>query len=342
MNLKTHYLGFELRNPVVASAGPLTHDVEHMELLEDAGVGAIVMPSLFEEQIRLEAETLHHYLSHGEESFAEAVTYLPDFNNYNAGKERYLETIRAAKQAIRVPLIASLNGFSTGGWVSFARDLQQAGADAIELNIYFLPTNPEIAGGEIEQVCVDIVREVRKQVSIPLAVKLGPYYSSMANMAKRLVEAGANGLVLFNRFYQPDIDLETLEVVPNLKLSTPVAGRLPLRWIAILYGRVQASLAATSGIHQAEDALKMLMVGADVTMMCSALLQHGITHVSTVLDDMRRWMEQHEYQSVEQMKGSMSHKSCPEPAAFERANYIRVLDSYKVAEDYRAGKAMPA
>jgi dihydroorotate dehydrogenase (fumarate) len=342
VNLKTRYLGFELRNPVVASAGPLTHDVEHMELLEDAGVGAIVMPSLFEEQIRLEAETLHHYLSHGEESFSEAVSYFPHFDDYNAGTERYLETIREAKQAIRVPLIASLNGFSTGGWVEFARRLQEAGADAIELNIYFLPTNPDISGAEIEQVYVDIVRQVRKQVSIPLAVKLGPYFSAMANMARRLVEAGANGLVLFNRFYQPDIDLETLDVVPNLKLSTPLAGRVPMRWIAILYGRVQASLAATGGVHSAEDALKMLMAGADVTMMCSALLQNGIPHVCKVLEDMSRWMEEHEYESVEQLKGSMSHRSCAEPAAFERANYIRVLDSYKVVEHYRAGKPIPA
>lgn len=332
MKLKTQYLGMELRNPVVASAGPLTHEVENMRLLEDAGVGAIVMPSLFEEQIRLESEALHHYLSHGEESYAEAVTYFPDLDDYNAGTAHYLETIRQGKAALRIPLIASLNGYSTGGWTDFARDIQQAGADALELNIYFVPTNPEITGAEIEQVYVDIVSEVRKQVSIPVAVKLSPFFSSMANMAQRLVAAGANGLVLFNRFYQPDIDLEELEVVPNLHLSTSFSSRLPMRWIAILYGHVKASLAATRGVHTAEDALKMLMVGADVTMMCSALLKNGPGHASRVIDDMVRWMEEREYESVEQLKGSMSQRSCPEPTAYERANYIKVLDSYKVVE----------
>lgn len=334
MNLKTRYLGFELRNPLVASAGPLTHEVEQMQRLEDAGVAAVVMPSLFEEQIQMEAEALHYYLSRGEESFAESLTYLPDLDDYNAGTDRYLETIRKAKQTIRVPLMASLNGFSTGGWTRFAHQIEQAGADALELNIYFLPTNMTVSGSHIEQVYVDIVRAVRQQTSIPVAVKLSPYFSSMAHMAHRLVEAGAKGLVLFNRFYQPDIDLEALEVVPNLLLSTPFANRLPMRWIAILHGRVKASLAATSGIHTAEDVLKLLMAGADVTMMCSALLRNGPGHVAHVLADMTRWMEEHEYESVEQMKGSMSHRSCPEPAVFERANYIRVLESYKVPDVY--------
>ncbi len=337
MNLKTHYLGLELRNPLVASAGPLTHEVEQMQRLEDAGIGAVVMPSLFEEQLRLEAETLDHYLEHGGESFAEALSYFPDLNNYNTGTDQYLETLYRAKRALRVPLIASLNGFSSGGWIDFAREIERAGADALELNIYFLPTNPDVSGGEIEQVYIDIVHQVKQQVSIPVAVKLGPYFSSVANMAKRLAQAGANGLVLFNRFYQPDIDLENLEVVPNLKLSNAIDARLPMRWIAILYGHLQLSLASTSGVHAPEDALKMIMVGADAVMMCSALLTHGPGYVSEMLRGMTQWMEEHEYESIAMMKGSMSHRNCAEPAAFERANYIRVLDSYKVAELYRAG-----
>jgi dihydroorotate dehydrogenase (fumarate) len=295
VNLRTRYLGLELRNPIVASAGPLTHEVEQMQRLEDAGIGAVVMPSLFEEQLRLEAETLDHYLEHGGESFAEALSYFPDLNTYNAGTDEYLETVYRAKRALRVPLIASLNGFSAGGWIDFARELERAGADALELNIYFLPTNPDVSGSEIEQVYIDIVRQVKQQVGIPVAVKLGPYFSSMANMAKRLTDAGANGLVLFNRFYQPDIDLENLEVVPNLKLSTTVDSRLPMRWIAILYGHVQASLASTSGVHTPEDALKMIMVGADAVMMCSALLMHGPNYVSEILRCMLKWMVEHEY-----------------------------------------------
>ena len=337
MNLKTRYLGLELRNPLVASAGPLTHEVEQMQLLEDAGIGAVVMPSLFEEQLRLDAETLDHYLEHGGESFAEAVSYFPDLNDYNAGADHYLETIQRAKRALRVPLIASLNGFSKGGWTSFAKEIQRAGADALELNIYFLPTNPDVSGSQIEMVYIDIVQQVKQQVSIPVAVKLSPYFSSMANMAKRLTQAGADGLVLFNRFYQPDIDLENLEVVPNLKLSTPVDARLPMRWIAILYGHVKASLASTSGVHTSADALKMIMAGADAVMMCSALLMHGPNHVSEVKRGMLEWMEEHEYESIEMMKGSMSQRNCAEPAAFERANYIKVLESYKIAEMYRVG-----
>jgi dihydroorotate dehydrogenase (fumarate) len=304
--------------------------------MEDEGAAAVVMYSLFEEQIISESQMLDHFLDYGAESFSEALSYFPDLKSYNAGAEEYLETVFRAKGALRVPLIASLNGFSAGGWINFAQDLERAGADAIELNIYFLPTNPDVSGGEIEQVYVDIVRQVKQQVSIPVAVKLAPYFSSIANMAKRLTQAGANGLVLFNRFYQPDIDLDNLEVVPNLKLSTPVDARLPMRWIAILYGHVQASLASTSGVHTPEDALKMLMVGADAVMMCSALLMHGPHYVSEMLRGMAQWMEEHEYESVALMKGSMSHRHCPEPAAFERANYIRVLDSYKVAELYRA------
>lgn len=337
MNLKTRYLGIDLEHPLVASAGPLTQDVSHMRGLEDAGASAVVMPSLFEEQILLEAESLHHHLTHPAESFPEALSYLPDHVDYNARPEHYLEIIRRAKEAVGIPVIASLNGYSTGGWSDYARKIEDAGADALELNIYFVPADIERSGQEIEQTYVDIVSEVRSKVKIPLAVKVGPYFSSMGNMAVRLTKAGANGLVLFNRFYQPDIDLETLEVAPNLRLSTSFTNRLSMRWIAILYGHVDASLAATGGIHDHEDVLKLLMVGADVTMMTSALLLNGIYHIGKVRKDLVRWMEEHRYESIEQMKGSMSHRSYEDPTVFERANYIKVLESYKVAHEYRAG-----
>ena len=337
MNLKTSYLGLDLEHPLVASAGPLTQDVAHMRSLEDAGAAAVVMPSLFEEQIVMESETLHHHLTHPAESFPEALSYLPDHVDFNAAPDHYLEIIRRAKQAIHIPVIASLNAYSTGGWVEYARKMQEAGADALELNIYFLPATVERTGAEVEQTYIDIVREVRRRVSIPLAVKVGPYFSSMANMANRLVEAGADGLVLFNRFYQPDIDLESLDVAPNLRLSTSFTSRLSMRWIAILHGRVQASLAATGGVHDHEDVLKLLMVGADVTMMTSALLLNGIYHIGKVRREVIRWMEDHGYSSVSQMKGSMSHRSYGDPSAFERANYIKVLESYKLTREYRCG-----
>jgi dihydroorotate dehydrogenase (fumarate) len=337
MNLKTNYLGLELEHPLVASAGPLTQDIGHMRSLEDAGASAVVMPSLFEEQILLEAETLHHHLSHPAESFPEALSYLPEHVDYNAAPEHYLEIIRRAKEAVHIPVIASLNGFSTGGWSDYARKIEEAGADALELNIYFVPAELERTGREVEQTYVDIVREVRGKVTMPIAVKVSPYFSSIGNMAQRLVKAGANGLVLFNRFYQPDIDLEALEVTPNLRLSTSFTSRLSMRWIAILYGRLQASLAATGGVHDHEDVLKLLMVGADVTMMTSALLLNGIYHIGKVRQDMIHWMEEHGYSSVGQMKGSMSQRSYSDPSAFERASYIKVLESYKVVHAYRAG-----
>jgi dihydroorotate dehydrogenase (fumarate) len=308
-----------------------------MRSLEDAGASAVVMPSLFEEQILLEAETLHHHLSHPAESFPEALSYLPEHVDYNAAPEHYLEIIRRAKEAVHIPVIASLNGFSTGGWSDYARKIEEAGADALELNIYFVPAELERTGREVEQTYVDIVREVRGKVTMPIAVKVSPYFSSIGNMAQRLVKAGANGLVLFNRFYQPDIDLEALEVTPNLRLSTSFTSRLSMRWIAILYGRLQASLAATGGVHDHEDVLKLLMVGADVTMMTSALLLNGIYHIGKVRQDMIHWMEEHGYSSVGQMKGSMSQRSYSDPSAFERASYIKVLESYKVVHAYRAG-----
>jgi dihydroorotate dehydrogenase (fumarate) len=299
--------------------------------MEDAGASAVVLHSLFEEQLTREQEALQHHLMYSTETFAEALSFLPTSDEFHIGPEEYLNHIRKAKEAVRIPVIASLNGMSIGGWVDYAKKMQQAGADALELNVYFIPTEMEQGSAATEQVYLDIAAAVKSVVSIPVAVKLSPFFSSMANMAKRLDQVGINGLVLFNRFYQPDIDLETLEVRPNVHLSTPQALRLPLRWIAILYGRVRASLAATSGIHNAQDVLKVLMAGADIAMLCSALLRHGIDHIKTVETGLCEWMEEHDYESVVQMQGSMSQKYCSDPASFERAQYMRAVLSYRPA-----------
>lgn len=330
MDLSTNYLGLHLNNPFVASASPMSRSLDTMKRMEDAGVAAIVMYSLFEEQIAHEAAELNHYLNYGTESFAESLTYFPESQEYNLGPDEYVELLQAAKQSLRVPIIGSLNGISPGGWIEYGKKIEQAGADALELNVYYIPTDPELTGQEVEDRYLEVLHAVKQAVKIPIAMKLSPFFSSMANMAKRLDTAGAKGLVLFNRFYQPDIDLETLEVVPGVVLSTPMAMRLPLRWIAILHGKVKASLAATSGIHTSQDIIKMLMAGADVTMMCSALLKHGPQHITTVIAEVRQWMLEHEYISIQQMKGSMSQKSVADPAAFERANYMKALNQYKV------------
>lgn len=328
MDLSTTYLNLKLKNPIVPSAGPLSHTLDSMKRLEDAGAAAIVMYSLFEEQITHETAELEHYLSYGIDSYAEALTYLPNPIDYNLGPEEYVELLHKAKQSLEIPVIASLNGISVGGWIKYAARLQEAGADAIELNVYYIPTDPQLTNQDVEDRYLEVLHAVKEKVSIPVAMKLSPFFSSFAHMAQRLDTAGVDGLVLFNRFYQPDIDLESLDVKPNLILSTPHARRLPMRWIAILYGRVKASLAATSGIHTAEDVLKMLMAGADVTMMCSALLKHGPQLITQVLQEMRQWMMNHEYVSVEQMKGSMSQKSIADPATFERANYMKALNTF--------------
>ena len=328
MDLSTTYLGKKLKNPLVPSASPLSRDESAIKLMEDAGAGAVVLESLFEEQILHEKNEMDHYLSQGTESFAESLSYFPDGDMYNFGPDEYLDHIRKSKEAVDIPIIASLNGVSTGGWIEYARKMQQAGADAIELNSYYLATDPEKESRVIEDNYVEILTEIKKVVTIPVALKLSPYFTSLSAMAKRFDEAGADGLVLFNRFYQPDIDLESLEVVPNLVLSSSESMRLPLRWVAILYGKIKANMAATSGIHTSDDVLKMIMAGADVTMLCAVLFQHGISKITGILEGVERWMEDHEYESIEQMKGSMSHKSVPEPAAFERANYMRVLKSY--------------
>ncbi len=328
MNLKTTYLGLDLKNPLVSAAGPLSKDIGTIRQLEDAGVAAVVLHSLFEEQLSYEAAELDHYLTHGTESFAEATTYFPDAGEYKLGPDEYLEHIRKAKQAVKIPIIASLNGVSTGGWIDHARLMEQAGADALELNVYFIPTDPRLSSEDVERLYLSVLEAVKSKVRIPVAMKLSPFFSSMASMAQRLDQAGADGLVLFNRFYQPDIDLDALEVVPNVVLSTPHAMRLPLRWIAILYGQLKASLAGASGIASGHDVIKMMMVGADAVQICSALLRKGPKELSVILKAMQTWMEEKDYESVEQMKGSMSQRSCREPAAFERANYMKTLQSY--------------
>ena len=331
MDLTTTYLGMKLRTPLVPSASPLSEEIDNIKRMEDSGASAVVLSSLFEEQLLLDRYELHHHLTHGAESFAEALTYIPEPDDIRLGAEDYLERIRKAKEAVSIPIIASLNGVSIGGWTDYASMIQGAGADALELNIYYIPTDPTLTGAEVEQTYLNILTMVKSLVTIPVAVKLSPFFSNLANMARRLDEAGADALVLFNRFYQPDIDLDNLVVRPNVILSTPQALRLPLRWIAILYGRVRADLAATSGIHTAQDVIKMLMAGANVAMLCSVLLRHGVNHIRLIEEGLRQWMEEREYESVVQMRGSMSQIHCANPGEFERAQYIRALHSFKPA-----------
>jgi dihydroorotate dehydrogenase (fumarate) len=328
MDLSTKYLGLKLRSPLVVSASPMSEDVDNVKRMEDAGAAAVVLYSLFEEQLRQDRLELNENLQQGTDSFAEALSYFPEPDDFRLGPEEYLKHIAAAKKATRIPIIASLNGSSEGGWTEYAKKIQQAGADALELNIYYIPTDPDLTGTEVEMTYLDILKAVKANVSIPVAVKLSPFFSSFANMAKRLDQAGADGLVLFNRFYQPDIELETLEVKPNILLSTPMAMRLPLRWVALLHNRVKASLAATSGIHRASDVLKMLMAGADVTMLCSTIIRHGIPQIAIIERDLVAWLSEHDYESVSQLKGSLSQVKCPEPAAFERAQYMKALTGY--------------
>ncbi len=331
MNLKTTYMGLKLRTPLVVSASPLSEDIGNLSRMEDAGAAAVVLHSLFEEQIRYERYELHWNTTQGTESYPEALSYFPDPHELCVGPEAYLKHIARAKETVTIPIIASLNGSTARGWTSFAKQIQQAGADALELNIYNIPTDMKISGADLEHQYIEVVRSVRAEVSIPLAVKVSPFFTNFANMAKRFAENGANGLVLFNRFYQPDIELESLEVTPNVFYSTPMAMRLPLRWIAILYDRIGASLAATSGIHRGTDALKMLMAGADVTMLCSVLMRHGIDRLRVIEEEMVSWLREHEYESVEQLKGSLSHKNCPDSSAFERAQYMRAVGVHKSA-----------
>jgi dihydroorotate dehydrogenase (fumarate) len=329
-NLKTNYLGLQLTNPIVPSASPLSKNLDSMKRLEDAGAAAVVMYSLFEEEIVHESAELDHYLHYGTDSYPEALTYMPSAGEYNLEPDAYVELLRKAKESLRVPVIPSLNGITNTGWVRYAKLFEDAGADAIELNVYYIPTDPKLTPEDVESRYEHLLAAVKETVKIPVAVKLSPYFSSFPNFAARLVQVGANGLVLFNRFYQPDIDLEELAVTPSITLSDSTANRLPMRWIAIFYGRLNASLAATSGIHTAEDAIKMIMAGADVTMVCSVLLHNGPRYIGKILSDMTEWLEKHEYESIAQMKGSMSQKSTADPAAFERANYVKALNRFKL------------
>lgn len=329
MDLTTTYLGMTLKNPLVPSASPLSRHIDNIRRMEDKGAAAVVMYSLFEEQIEHESLALDHFLDYGSQSFAEALSYFPELENYNVGPDEYLNLVSSAKQAVDIPIIGSLNGITTGGWIDYAQKIEQAGADALELNIYYIPTDPDLAAAQVEQRYLNIVQGVRQSINIPIAVKLSPYFSATANMAKRLGAVGADGLVLFNRFYQPDFDLAALEVVPHLVLSTPFEMRLPLRWIAILYGQVEVDLALTSGVHDYDDVLKGLMAGANVVMMTSELLTHGIDRLDEILRGMVTWMEEFEYESVRQMQGSMSQKYVADPTAFERANYMKVLESWR-------------
>ena len=329
MDLTTTYLGLTLKHPFVPSASPLSYTLERMKRLEDAGAPAIVMHSLFEEQIDQQSHALDHYLDYGTESFPEALSYYPEVQDYNVGPDGYLELIRSAKESLDIPIIGSLNGTSPGGWTRYAKMIEEAGADALELNIYYIPTDTSLSGADVEDRYVSVLRDVHELVHIPVAVKLSPYFSAMANMASQLERGGAAGLVMFNRFYQPDFDLETLEVVPHLVLSQPFELTLPLRWVSILYGRLGCDFAITSGVHTHLDVIKAMMAGAKVAMSASELLQHGLSRIRSIRRAMLAWMEENEYESIEQMQGSMSQRFVKDTSAFERANYMRTLQSWK-------------
>jgi dihydroorotate dehydrogenase (fumarate) len=329
VDLKTRYLGLDLEHPVVASASPISRTLDGIRSLEDGGASAIVLFSLFEEQIRHEALAFDHLTRVGTESFGEALSYFPEVGEYQVAPEGYLELIRRAREAVSVPVIASLNGVTPTGWTEYAALIQQAGASALELNIFHIPADRNDSGREVESRYEEIVRRVRASVSLPLGVKLGPYFSAMGEMARRLQEAGADALVLFNRFYQPDFDLEKLEVRPDLELSTPAEIRLPLLWIGILRGRLQVDLAATTGVEGGREVVKYLLAGADVVMTTSSLLRHGPGHLRTLVRELDGWMESTGYESVGQLKGSMSQERVGDPSAFERANYIRALEEYR-------------
>ncbi|PYP83991.1 MAG: dihydroorotate dehydrogenase-like protein [Blastocatellia bacterium AA13] len=331
MDLSTEYMGLKLKNPIVPSASPLSRGLDAIRKLEDAGAAAVVMYSLFEEQITLDSFYIAYYLTHGTESYAESLNYFPDVYSYDIGPDEYVNLIRRAKEAVDIPIIGSLNGVSAGGWTDYACLIEEAGADAIELNVYYIPTNPDMPSSEVEAMYIDTLRSIKRLVSIPIAMKLSPYFSSTSYIARRLAQAGASALVLFNRFYQPDLDLERLEVAPRLVLSESDELRLPLRWVAILYGRLPIDFAITSGVHTYQDALKAMMAGAKIAMMASELLKNGLGRIEEILAEMTRWMEEHEYDSVKQMIGSLSQKHVAEPAAFERANYMRTLGSYRTA-----------
>lgn len=329
MNLETDYLGLRLAHPLVASSSPLTKNIDGILRLEDAGASALVLHSLFEEQVIGESRRQHHYLELGSESYGESLSYVPELEDYNSGPDGYLELIATAKERVDIPVIGSLNGATPRGWGDYANRIEQAGADALELNLYFIPAETGRSGTEVEQQYEEVVREVGDQTVLPLAVKICPYFSSVPNMARKFAEAGAAGLVLFNRFYQSDFDLDTLEVVPRISLSDPDEFRLPLTWTGILYGRIPADIAITTGVHGFEEVLKGVMAGAKITMMASALLENGLGTINTTITAARNWMEEHEYESIEQMRGSLSQMHAEDPSAFVRPNYMESLQSWR-------------
>jgi dihydroorotate dehydrogenase (fumarate) len=338
MDLTTTYLGMKLRTPLVPSASPLSDDLDNLKRMEDAGAAAVVLSSLFEEQLRLERYTCLVRYGHSPEdegAYPKALSYLSEPSVLDGNTDAYLRHVSKAKASAGIPIIASLNGTTFGGWMSAAKQIQDAGADALELNLYSVPTNPDEQAEDVELSYTTILASVKAQLKIPVAVKLSPFYTNLAHFAQRLDQNGADGLVLFNRFYQPDIELDKPCVTPNLVLSKSSAMRLPLRWIALLRGRIRASLAATSGIHEATDAIKMIMAGADVTMLCSVLIKRGVGHLRVMEREMREWMEKHHHHSVEQLKGCMSHQNCPDPAAFERAQYMRAIRTFMPAHKPR-------
>jgi len=324
-DLKTKYLGLELKNPLVASSSTLSKKLSNIKKMEDAGIAGVVLYSLFEEEITHETLALDYFLSRGTESFAEALTYFPDLSNYNTGPEKYLSLISQAKESVQIPIIASLNGISSGGWIEYAKLIEQAGADALELNLYYVSADQDITGDELEKAYVQLVENIRKEIDIPIAVKLSPFFSSFTNISSELVGAGANGLVLFNRFYQPDLNIEDMRVEPTLELSTSSDLLLPLRWTAILYKKVSADLALTSGVHSGEDIVKALMAGASVVMSASELVENGIGRAKSMLQEFSNWMDTHEYESVDSLRGVLSQRSITQSAAFERANYMKAL-----------------
>lgn len=329
MSLSVRYMGLNLKNPLAASPSPFCEHLNKIEEMAAAGASAIVLHSLFEEQLRTEGEGLNRNLSAGTDSFAEALSYFPDLDHYKLGREEYLTHLQKAKQAVDVPIIGSLNGISTGGWIEYAKEIESAGADGLELNIYFMPTDPGSPGHQVEQLHVQLVKDITSQLTIPVAVKVSPYFSAPANFMSRLDQAGADALVIFNRFYQPDIDLEDLQIKPDLVLSHPDELRLRLRWAAVLSPLLEADLAITGGVYTAEDVIKSMMVGAKVAMMTSAVLKNGSTYFKTVLDEIAQWMEKHEYESIQQMQGSLNYSNVTDPAAYERANYMKILGSWR-------------
>ncbi|MEL0583552.1 MAG: dihydroorotate dehydrogenase-like protein [Candidatus Thiodiazotropha sp. (ex. Lucinoma kazani)] len=335
MDLTTEYLGMQLKNPLVPSASPLSRSIDDARRMEDAGASAIIMYSLFEEAVTAEEETMVRFLHHQDTGFAEADSFLPNHYDFSNGQERYLENLQALKQALEIPVIASLNGTTPGGWITHAEEMEQAGADALELNIYQVAADIEISGSEIEQRYIELLTQLKQQVSIPINMKLSPAFSSMANMVKLLEMAGASGVSLFNRFYQPDINIDNLRLTTNLQTSTSAEALLAMRWIAILHGRTKLSLGATGGVHNQDDAIKLLLAGADVVHLCSLLLEQGSQAITSIITGIEAWMEEKGFETVDEFRGRVSQISVTDPTEFERVNYVNILDSFSIGPGVR-------